>query len=76
MVARWIGRNQLTLDAALAEMITRCRKLNLRASGLNDSLWSTSPYVFDGEDHARAVRPVAAQIDRAMSQAKARASAG
>ena len=33
LVARWTGENQLTLDAVLDDMITRCRELNLRAVG-------------------------------------------
>src|SRR5262249_42068896 len=33
LVARWTGENQLTLDAVLDDMITRCREQNLRAVG-------------------------------------------
>jgi hypothetical protein len=33
LVARWTGENQLTLDAVLDDMITRCRTHNLRAAG-------------------------------------------
>src|SRR6516164_52731 len=33
LVARWTGENQLTLDAVLDDMITRCRAHNLRAVG-------------------------------------------
>jgi hypothetical protein len=33
MVAKWTGQYQLTLDALLAEMISRCRALKLRAPG-------------------------------------------
>ena len=33
MVARWTGENQLTLDAVLDDMISRCRELNLRVVG-------------------------------------------
>src|ERR1700760_4753661 len=33
LVARWTGENQLTLDAVLDEMISRCRELDLRAVG-------------------------------------------
>jgi hypothetical protein len=33
LVARWTGENQLTLDAVLDDMITRCRTHNLRAVG-------------------------------------------
>jgi hypothetical protein len=33
LVARWTGENQLTLDAVLDDMITRCREHNLRAFG-------------------------------------------
>src|SRR5437660_2811060 len=33
LVARWTGENQLTLDAVLDDMISRCRELNLRAVG-------------------------------------------
>jgi hypothetical protein len=33
LVARWTGENQLTLDAVLDDMISRCRELNLRAAG-------------------------------------------
>ncbi|HVV42397.1 MAG TPA: putative zinc-binding metallopeptidase [Nitrobacter sp.] len=33
LVARWTGENQLTLDAVLNDMISRCRELDLRAVG-------------------------------------------
>jgi len=33
VVARWTGENQLTLDAVLDDMISRCRELELRAAG-------------------------------------------
>ncbi len=33
LVARWTGENQLTLDAVLDDMISRCRELDLRAVG-------------------------------------------
>jgi hypothetical protein len=33
LVARWTGENQLTLDAVLDDMISRCRELDLRAAG-------------------------------------------
>jgi hypothetical protein len=33
LVARWTGENQLTLDAVLDDMISRCREQNLRAVG-------------------------------------------
>jgi hypothetical protein len=33
LVSRWTGENQLTLDAVLDEMISRCRELDLRAVG-------------------------------------------
>jgi hypothetical protein len=33
LVARWTGENQLTLDAVLDDMISRCRELELRAVG-------------------------------------------
>jgi Putative zinc-binding metallo-peptidase len=33
LVARWTGENQLTLDAVLDDMITRCRAHSLRAVG-------------------------------------------
>lgn len=32
-MARWTGENQLTLDAVLDGMISRCRELDLRAVG-------------------------------------------
>ena len=32
-IARWTGENQLTLDAVLDDMISRCRELDLRAPG-------------------------------------------
>ena len=33
LIARWTGENQLTLDAVLDDMISRCRELDLRAPG-------------------------------------------
>jgi hypothetical protein len=33
LVSRWTGENQLTLDAVLDDMISRCRELDLRAPG-------------------------------------------
>ena len=33
LVARWTGENELTLDAVLDDMISRCRELDLRAPG-------------------------------------------
>ena len=33
LVSHWTGENQLTLDAVLDDMISRCRELNLRAVG-------------------------------------------
>lgn len=33
LVAKWTGEYQLTLDAVLDNIITRCRELNLRAVG-------------------------------------------
>ena len=33
LIARWTGENQLTLDAVLDDMISRCRELELRAPG-------------------------------------------
>jgi hypothetical protein len=33
LVAKWTGEYQLTLDAVVDDMITRCRELNLRAVG-------------------------------------------
>jgi hypothetical protein len=33
LVAQWTGENQLTLDAVLDDMISRCRELDLRAVG-------------------------------------------
>src|ERR1700719_343411 len=33
LVSRWTGENQLTLDAVLDDMISRCRELDLRAVG-------------------------------------------
>jgi hypothetical protein len=33
LVARWTGENQLTLDAVLDDMISRCRELDLRVVG-------------------------------------------
>ena len=38
LVARWTGENQLTLDAVLDDMITRCRAYNLRAVGAERKL--------------------------------------
>jgi hypothetical protein len=38
IVARWTGENQLTLDAVLDDMISRCRELDLRASGAEQQL--------------------------------------
>src|SRR3954462_652452 len=38
LVARWTGENQLTLDAVLDDMISRCRELNLRAVGSDRQL--------------------------------------
>src|SRR3954449_2295342 len=38
LVARWTGENQLTLDAVLDDMISRCRELNLRAVGTERKL--------------------------------------
>ena len=38
LVARWTGENQLTLDAVLDDMITRCREHNLRAVGAERKL--------------------------------------
>ncbi|KAA0078159.1 hypothetical protein CIW50_03835 [Tardiphaga sp. P9-11] len=38
MVARWTGENQLTLDAVLDDMISRCRELDLRALGSEQQL--------------------------------------
>ena len=38
LVARWTGENQLTLDAVLDDMISRCRELDLRAPAPNGSL--------------------------------------
>jgi hypothetical protein len=38
MVARWTGENQLTLDAVLDDMISRCRELDLRVSGPEQQL--------------------------------------
>ncbi len=40
LVARWTGENQLTLDAVLDNMITRCRVHNLRAVGSERKLLS------------------------------------
>ena len=37
-VARWTGENQLTLDAVLDDMISRCRELDLRAVGSEQKL--------------------------------------
>jgi hypothetical protein len=33
LVARWTGENQLTLDAVLDDMVSRCREHDLRAVG-------------------------------------------
>ncbi|MGM4902038.1 putative zinc-binding metallopeptidase [Tardiphaga sp. 866_E4_N2_1] len=38
MVARWTGENQLTLDAVLDDMISRCRELDLRVVGSEQQL--------------------------------------
>src|SRR5215510_847710 len=38
LVAQWTGENQLTLDAVLDDMISRCRELNLRAVGPEQKL--------------------------------------
>lgn len=38
VVARWTGENQLTLDAVLDDMISRCRELDLRAVGAERKL--------------------------------------
>jgi len=38
LVARWTGENQLTLDAVLDDMISRCRELDLRAVGSEQKL--------------------------------------
>ena len=38
LVARWTGENQLTLDAVLDDMISRCRELDLRAPGAERKL--------------------------------------
>jgi hypothetical protein len=38
LVARWTGENQLTLDAVLDDMISRCRELDLRAIGSEKKL--------------------------------------
>jgi hypothetical protein len=38
MVARWTGENQLTLDAVLDDMISRCRELDLRVLGSEQQL--------------------------------------
>jgi hypothetical protein len=38
LVARWTGENQLTLDAVLDDMISRCRELDLRAVGPEQKL--------------------------------------
>ena len=66
LVARWTGENQLTLDAVLDDMISRCRELDLRAPGSERKLVINFTILLDRQDHARAVRPVAAQMDRAM----------
>jgi hypothetical protein len=39
LVAKWTGENQLTLDAVLDDMITRCREHNLRAVGSERKLF-------------------------------------
>ena len=39
LVAQWTGENQLTLDAVLDDMITRCREHNLRAVGSERKLF-------------------------------------
>ena len=38
LVARWTGENQLTLDAVLDDMVSRCRELDLRAVGSKQKL--------------------------------------
>ena len=38
LVAQWTGENQLTLDAVLDDMIARCRELDLRAVGPEQTL--------------------------------------
>jgi hypothetical protein len=38
LVARWTGENQLTLDAVLDDMISRCREHDLRAVGVEREL--------------------------------------
>src|SRR3954465_9439640 len=43
LVARWTGENQLTLDAVLDDMITRCRVHNLRALGSERKLLADFP---------------------------------
>jgi Putative zinc-binding metallo-peptidase len=40
LVAKWTGENQLTLDAVLDDMITRCRERNLRAVGPERKLFT------------------------------------
>src|SRR6185312_16054645 len=59
IVSRWTGENQLTLDAVLDNMISRCLWLRTEAC-------RQLHHPVDREDHARAVRSVAAQMDRAM----------
>ena len=39
LVAKWTGENQLTLDAVLDDMISRCREHNLRAVGSERKLF-------------------------------------
>jgi hypothetical protein len=39
LVAKWTGENQLTLDAVLDDIITRCREHNLRAVGSERKLF-------------------------------------
>ena len=68
LVAKWTGENQLTLDAVLDDMIIRCREHNLRAVGSERKLFDGLHRAADRQDDARAVRPVAAQVDRAMKR--------
>ena len=62
VVARWTGENQLTLDAVLDDMISRCRELDLRAAGSERKLLINFTILFDRQDGANAVRPVAAEM--------------
>ena len=66
LVSKWTGEYQLTLDAVLDDMITRCRELNLRAVGPKPTLSWSSPYV-DREDDAFAVSPSRRMV-RAMKE--------